>query len=114
LSKKRKKNFQAIYFHFLPGSGKPFLSSKVKEKKEKFPSYIFSLAARSQQAFSLPSFEEKRRKMSKLIIFTCCQVPASLFYLQILKKKEENFQAKYFNLLPGPSKSFLLSNFEEK
>jgi len=36
-------------------------------------------------------FSKKGRKISKLYIFTCCQVPASLFYFQILKKKEEKW-----------------------
>jgi hypothetical protein len=62
----------------------------------------------------LSNFEEKGRKISKLNILTCCQVPASLFYLKILKEKEENVQAIYFHMLPGSSKSFLPSNFEVK
>ncbi len=79
--------------------------TQIFKKKEKFPSYIFSLVARfrqsyfifkcwrkrkinfdarSQQAFSTFKFwRKKRRKMSKLNIFTCRQVPASLVYLQI-------------------------------
>ncbi len=73
--RKRKKNVQAIYFHLLPGFG--FFKCWRKRKK--------NFDARSQQAFSTLKFwRKKRRKMSKLNIFTCHKVPASLVYLHIV------------------------------
>ncbi len=61
---RKRKNFQAIYFHLLPGSGKPFLNSKVKEEKEKFPIYIlyFHLLLGPSKPFLPSNFEEKKEE----------------------------------------------------